>query len=318
MKKLGALLFFISIYLLLPLTGHMQQSSNSSFGDEDEAVIKVTTSNINLPVSVLNEKGRFVTNLKQQNFQVYENNILQPIIEFHSQTDLPLNVALLMDTSTSVRNRLEFEKVSIKSFLGTVLQGKRDKVAFYTFDTAVQMREDFTNDLQKVLSTVDGLKVANGQTSFYDAVFKVCRDKMARANSRRKVIVVITDGADTNSTVTLQQTIDLAQKTETTVFGISTKGGAVFRVEGTPYLNADDKDLRKLCRETGGDVLFPSNPEELTRAFQVVTEFLRNQYLLVYEPTLTSDGKYHEIEVKIVGQKEKNLLALTRKGYLAK
>src|SRR5262249_39676235 len=154
-----------------------KQASNNAI-EEDEAVIKVTTANISLPITVFNEKGKFVPNLKRDNFIVLENNKQQPIVEFHSQADLPLSVARLMDTSTSVRNRLEFEKTAIKQFLSSVLEGRRDRVAFYTFDTTIQMREDFTSEVPKVLKSVDDIKAIGGQTSFYDAIHKVCREKM--------------------------------------------------------------------------------------------------------------------------------------------
>ncbi|MCS6883863.1 MAG: VWA domain-containing protein [Acidobacteriota bacterium] len=285
------------------------------FAQDEEAVVRISTSLINLPVTVLNDKGKFVVNLKRENFRVYENGRQQQIIQFESQTNMPLSVVILMDTSTSVRNRLEFEKAAIKSFLSSVLQSRRDRVAFVTFDTDIKLVVDFTEDLEKISKAVDDIKSASGQTSFYDAVAMVCREKMTRTGPRRRVIVAITDGADTNSKTSLDKAIALAQKTETTIYGISTKGGAAFRVEGTSYLNADDRDLKKLCFDTGGDVLFPKNPEELNRAFQIVTDFLRNQYLIVYEPDSVADGRYHAIEVKITGAK--NLTAITRKGYFA-
>ncbi|MEW6732567.1 MAG: VWA domain-containing protein [Acidobacteriota bacterium] len=317
MKIAAIILLLLSLSSTSVVVGQFQQHSPSNSEEEEsDAVIKVTTVNVGLPVTVFNEKGQFVPNLKRDNFRVFENNRPQPILEFQAQSDLPLNVALLMDTSTSVRNRLEFEKVAIKQFLGGVLQGSRDRVSFFTFDNTIQLREDFTNDIPKLLKTVDEIKVAGGQTSLYDAIHKVCREKMSRSSSRRRVIVAITDGADTNSVHTLDQAITIAQRTETSVYGISTKGGSVFRVEGSPYLNADDRDLRKLCRDTGGDVFFPDSPEELNAAFRLVTEFLRNQYWLVYEPSAGTDGKYREIEVRIVGKK--GLSALTRRGYVAK
>lgn len=284
--------------------------------EEDDTVIKVTTLNIALPVTVFDEKGRFVTNLKKDNFRIFENNDPQPLVGFRLESDMPLNVALLMDTSTSVRNRLEFEKVAIKQFLSTVLRSNRDRLAFVTFDTDVNIREELTSDVAKVNRTVDDIKVIGGQTSIYDAIFKVCRETMARTNTRRRVIVAISDGADTNSKHTLNQTIEIAQRTQTSIYAISTKGGGVFRVEGSPYLNTDDRDLKKLCRETGGDVFFPSDAEELTKAFQLVNDFLRNQYLLVYEPTTNTDGSFHKIDVRVVGKK--GLSTLTRNGYIAK
>jgi Ca-activated chloride channel homolog len=316
MKKFLIILLALSVSITSVVFGQSPEKAFNRVSDEDETVIKVTTTNINLPVTVFNDQGKFVPNLKRENFQVFENSRPQSIVQFHAQTDLPLSVALLMDTSTSVRNRLDFEKAAIKNFFSSVLRSEKDQVSFCTFDDEIRMREDFTNDLPKVLRAVDGIKTIGGRTSLYDVIYKVCREKMGRNSMRRRVIVVVTDGADTNSTHTLDQAIVLAQRTETAVYGISTKGGSVFRVEGTPYLNTDDRDLRRLCRDTGGEIFFPNNPEELTKAFQLVTEFLRNQYMLVYEPNATADDKFHQIEVRIVGRK--GLSALTRRGYFAK
>jgi Ca-activated chloride channel homolog len=300
----------------LTVFGKAQEPTLKKPVKEEDAVIKVSTTNINLPVTVIDEKGKFVPNLKRDNFRIFENGNAQAIIEFQAQTNQPLSVALLMDTSTSVRNRLEFEKIAIKNFLNSVLETERDRITFFTFDNEVKMVQDFTNDIPQLIQTVDGIKVIGGQTSLYDGIDKVCREKMNRTSSRRRVIVAVTDGADTNSKRSLDQAIDLAQRTQTSIYAISTKGGSVFRVEGTPYLNTDDRDLRKLCRDTGGDVFFPNNAEELATAFRLVNSYLRNQYLLVYEPTATDDGKYHEIEVRITGQK--GLSVVTRRGYLAK
>jgi Ca-activated chloride channel family protein len=315
MKKLILLAVFIS-FVFINNTYAQSNDTVINKEDDEDAVLKITTLNINLPVTVFDEKGRFVADLKKENFQVLENKETQPIIEFHSQANLPLNVAVLMDTSTSVRNKLEFERTAIKQFLASVLRTEKDKISFITFDSTVSIRNDFTNDLSQVSKTVDDIKVATGQTSLYDAIYKVCRESMPRTTSRRRVLVVVTDGADTNSSHTLAQTIALAQKTETTIYALSTKGGSVFRVEGSPYLNSDDRELKKLCRDTGGEVFFPDNVEALTKAFRQVTDFLRNQYVIVYEPINSDDGKFRQIEVRILGKK--NLSTITRQGYLSK
>lgn len=314
MKKL--VLFTLFFLLTFVSTAFSQAPNTQNKEDEDETVIKINTVNIGLPVTVFDDKGKFVADLKKDNFKVLENNESQPIVEFHAQSNLPLNVAVLMDTSTSVRNKLEFERVAIKQFLASVLRTDQDRIAFITFDTNIELRHDFTSDLSQISKSVDEIKTANGQTSLYDAIYKACRENMARTTARRRVLVVVTDGADTNSTHTLAQTISVAQRTETTIYVLSTKGGSVFRVEGSPYLNTDDREVKKLCRDTGGEVFFPDNTEALTKAFKQVTDFLRNQYVIIYEPTNASDGKFRQIEVKILGRK--NLSTITRQGYLAK
>jgi len=314
MKKLILLAIFFT--LIFVNTAFSQSNDTINTEDDEDAVLKITTVNINLPVTVFDDKGKFVPDLKKDNFQIFENKEVQPIIEFHAQANLPLNVAVLMDTSTSVRNKLEFERVAIKQFLSSVLRTEKDRIAFITFDSTIQVRNDFTSDLSQISKSVDEVKVATGQTSLYDAIYKVCREDMPRTTSRRRVLVVVTDGADTNSSHTLAQIISIAQRTETTVYALSTKGGSVFRVEGSPYINTDDRELKKLCRDTGGEVFFPDNVEALTKSFRQVTEFLRNQYVIIYEPTNSNDGKFRQIEVRITGRK--NLSTITRQGYLAK
>src|SRR5438552_4409510 len=123
MKKFSIVLLVLCICVTSAVFGQSQEKAFT----EDDTVIKVTTTNINLPVTVFNEKGKFVPNLKRDNFQVLENSRAQSILQFHAQSDLPLSVALLMDTSTSVRNRLDFEKAAIKNFFGSVLKSEKDQ-----------------------------------------------------------------------------------------------------------------------------------------------------------------------------------------------
>lgn len=283
--------------------------------DGEQGTFVFTVYNVTLPVTVTNEDGNFVSGLKREDFQVLENQRKQPIVSFQKQDGLPLNLVLGLDLSTSVRNRLNFEKEAVREFLEHLLDNKRDRAALTTFNDKVELRHAFTSDFRRINQTVQDIKIADGQTALYDAVYRICTEQMKDANTKRRAILLVTDGADTGSRHTLDQAVAMAQKTEVVVYAISTKGGSVYRVEGNPYFNIDDKDLKRLCRETGGDVFFPSNTSQLKRAFELAEQTLRNQYYLVYEPTENSRDGFRKIEVRIVGKK--GLKALTRAGYFA-
>ncbi len=278
----------------------------------DEFTLDVV--NISLPVTVLDRQGRFITDLRQNDFEIFENRRRQPIIAFQRRDGLPLNVAILMDTSTSVRYRLAFEREAITEFLGKLLDNRRDQASFVTFDDEPRIRAGFTNDFQQLARVVNSITTADGRTALYDAVKKVCLEQMPSASTRRRAILLVTDGGDTASETTIDEAIAVAQRMEVTVYAISTKGGGVFRIEGNPYFNLDDRKLKKLCKETGGDVFFPSDLKQLKRAFDLAKDYLRNQYFLVYEPSAGHTGKdFREIEVRI--PKYRDARVLTRRGY---
>lgn len=283
--------------------------------DDDGDAISVEVINVSLPVTVLDGDGRFVGGLKQKDFAVFENKQRQEIIAFEKRDGLPLNIVVAMDTSTSIRNRLAFEREAVIEFLEKLLDNRRDSAALATFDDVVTLRSGFTNDFVRMAGSVRGIQKADGQTAMYDAVKKICLEQMPKATSKRRAILLLTDGGDTASETSLDQAIRFAQKAEVAIYAISTKGGGVFRVEGNPYLNIDDKDLKRLCKETGGDVFFPSDMGQLKKAFKLAEAYLRNQYFLVYEPNEGRSKKFREIEVRINGRKDTRVL--TRRGYFS-
>jgi Ca-activated chloride channel family protein len=242
---------------------------------------------------------------------VYEDDKKQKF-KFQASTDLPLYIAILLDTSASVKGKLKFEKEATISFLQTILRRRKDQALFVTFDSTVLMRRDFTDSTEALAKAITAVK-ASGNTSMYDAVYRVCEEKMLNVPSPRKVIVILSDGADTSSQRTLEEAIDIAQRAEVVIYAISTKGAGFFGVAGGQVDNAEDKELRRLCQETGGDVAFPAKIIDLERAFQRYDKQARQYYLLSYEPEDPNRPGYHKIEVKVVGRKE--LKVRTRKGY---
>lgn len=307
----NGLLYILMLALLLTFSPTIVPAQEGdTVGKEDTTRIKVT--NVTLPVIVTDKDGRFVSNLTKDNFEIFEDKKLQKIQDFQAQSDLPLYIAILLDTSASVKGKLKFEKEATISFLQTVLRRRKDQALFVTFDSTIEMRQDFTDDLSLLIKAITPVK-ASGETALYDAVYRVCEEKMNNVPTPRKVIVVISDGADTASNRTLEEAIEIAQRNEVVIFGISTKGAGFFGIEGGQVENVDDKELRRLCEETGGEIAFPGNYLDLERAFSNINSKSRKYYLLAYEPEDPERPGYRKIEVKIVGRKDLKLR--TRKGY---
>lgn len=261
---------------------------------------KIGVFEIRLPIAV-KEKKKFVRDLRESNFEVYEDGKRQKIERFESPSALPLNVAVLMDTSNSVKLKLPFEKDAAEDFVATVTKTrKKDQVLFATFDSDVELHQDFTDAQEPLIRAIRKVK-AGGYTRMYDGVYRVIEEKMAnlQGSEARRIIVVLSDGQDTASERSLKETIEMAQRHDVTIFGISTKNFTGI-TSGTTE-SADDKELRQLCEQTGGQVFLPSQKIELFRAFTEVAEDLRQEYVIFYRPqNQNKTGKRREIKVKLV------------------
>ena len=261
---------------------------------------------VRLPITV-KKKDKFLTGLQKGHFEVYEDGKLQAIRDFLAPSDLPLRIAILMDTSNSVKLKLPFEKDAAEDFIATITTfRRRDHVLLATFDSDVELHQDFTDNQELLIRTLRKLK-AGGYTKLYDGVHRVIEEKMStlqnpeeqRPDSRR-IIVILSDGEDTASEHSLKQAIEIAQRYDVTIFGISTKN---FKGIGSGTVeSSDDKKLRQLCEETGGQVFLPSQKIELFRAFSEVAADLRQEYVVFYEPiNQDKTGKFREIKVKLIG-----------------
>jgi Ca-activated chloride channel family protein len=294
---------------------------NKPAGDKQENLEPrqdiIRTINVRLPVTITDKSNRFVVDLKETDFQIYEDKAAQSIVSFTPQSNLPLDIGMLMDTSNSVKPKLKFEKDAAYSFLETVLKSRQDRALFATFDSQVELHQDLTNRLDLLIKAIDKVK-AQGGTRMYDAIYSVCEEKMMSPTStgRRRAMVVITDGEDTESEHELKDVIDIAQRSETTVFVISTKAGGFFGVQAGTVDRREDKDLKRLAEETGGRAFFTAEVIELERSFTAIARELRSQYLIAYDPTNDNfDGKFRQIEVKLPNHKD--LKIRTKKGYPA-
>jgi Ca-activated chloride channel homolog len=297
--------------------GDKTKPGGANQDNTDPGQIKEVTVNVRLPVTVTDKNNRFVVDLKETDFEIAEDKTPQAIISFQPQSNLPLDVAMLMDTSNSVKPKLKFEKDAAYSFLETVLKYRQDRALFATFDSQVELHQDFTNRLDLLTKAIDKVK-AQGSTRMYDAIYSVCEEKMMAPTSlgRRHAMVVITDGEDTESDRELKEAINIAQRSETTVYVISTKSGGFFGVQAGMVDRKEDKDLKRLAEETGGRAFFTAEVIELEKSLAGIARELRSQYLIAYEPTNGNyDGKYRQVEVKLPSHKD--LRIRTKKGYMA-
>src|SRR5262249_12280350 len=277
-------------------------------GQERPEIVNIRR--VRLPITVLDKKGVFVKGLSQSDFQVFEDKAPQQIDSFTSEENnqLPLYVGVLMDTSPSTAGKLKFEQEAAKNFIFTVVRPRKDRVLFATFDDQIKLRQDFTDRMELLDRAVDAVKKPGEKTALYDAVWQFCDEKMRSAQGRR-VLVVITDGDDTYSRADINDAIDIAQRTETTIFAISTKAGflgTVPGVEAGTVKDHGDKDLEKMAAETGGAAFFTGDMLALERSLTKVANELRSQYLITYKPTNDRyDGSYRRVEVRLTNVSDK-------------
>jgi Ca-activated chloride channel family protein len=276
-----------------------------------EGRIAIRVEMVNLLCTVIDRRGLYVTNLTQDDFIVYENNAPQKIENFSAMTDLPLSIALLIDTSASVANKLKFEQDAAAEFFATMIR-PQDKALLVEFDTGVTLIQDFTNDANILARQLRTLRAAGG-TSLYDAVLLVAEEKLVpEQGERRKTVIVISDGEDTVSKVTFEEALEMAQRSGATIFAISTNKGGQFGVKGS---DEGDAILEQLTSATGGKAYYPSKLEDLGTAFKEINQELRSQYSISYRTSNPlRDGTFRSLRVSVKG---KDLRVRHRKGYFA-
>jgi len=258
---------------------------------------------------VSDKKGRFVTDLARDDFEVSEAKKPQNILEFTAESGLPLRIGILIDTSNSIRDRFEFEQRASSDFLRALLRPGKDKAFLASFDSIAELVLDFTDDIDKLVPAIQSLRPGGG-TALYDAVFGGSRDKLLEeappsANTRR-AMVVVSDGEDNQSRHSRQQALEMAERAEVTIYTISTNVRGV-KMPG-------DRILEEFADQTGGRYFQPFSKQDLESAFQQINSDLRSQYSLSYHPSNPRDGHYHNIEVVTA---RKGLRVRSRRGYYA-
>jgi VWFA-related protein len=297
--------------------------------------IRVETSLVTVPVIVTDSAGRFVTGLTRNDFQLFEDGKPQEITSF-SSTETPFNVALLIDTSRSTREVLGGIRKAARNFVNQ-LQAQ-DRVLIVAFDEQVNFRGDFTSDRRELRRSIDSVQ-SNDLTTVYDAISRTINEKLALLKGR-KAIVVFSDGVDTWSQATYESTLDLAARSGALIYAVqyntSDIGGPAIspnlpprRYFAAPSIPGQQNSmraeferhriatnfLRALAEQSGARHLQAASIENSERAFALIADELRNQYLLEYYSTNDQrDGGYRSITVRL---KRDDLVLRTRKGYRA-
>ena len=299
-----------SLCLGLAIWAQSVPAQQAPVSDQPEARISLDVTRVNILFTVTDKKGRFVTDLTQNDFDVIENKKIQLIQQFTAESDLPLRIALLVDTSNSIREQFRFEQQAAIRFMRDVMRPKEDRMMLISFDTAAELVSDLTGDMTALEKGIDGMRPGGG-TSLYDAIYFASKEKLMMDQPRekfRRAMILISDGDDTQSRYTRDQALEMAQKADTVIYAISTN---ITREE-----KDGDKVLKYLTEETGGQAFFPFKVEDLDQSFENIANELRHQYNVFYRPEpLKTDGLYHPVSVRV--KTRKDLIVRARKGYYA-
>jgi VWFA-related protein len=259
--------------------------------------------------TVTDRHGHYIKDLQKDDFKVVDDQQPVDVRSFRNETDLPLQVGLLVDASNSVRDRFKFEQDAAIEFLNSIIRPRYDEAFIVGFDATPEVTQDFTDSTEKLSNGVRMLR-AGGGTAMYDALYFACRDKLMKQEQTgpvRRAIILLSDGEDNSSHVSRDEAIDMAARADTIVYTISTN------ISGMKGVG--DKVLQHIADSTGGRAFFPFQMREVSDAFVSIQEELRSQYAVGYKPAnFTADGRYRTIA--IVAQ-QRGLKVRTRKGYYA-
>jgi Ca-activated chloride channel family protein len=286
------------------------QAPAQALQSDEPTRIQVDVTRVSMLFTVTDRKGRFVTNLTKDDFEIVEAKKAQAVQEFTAESDLPLRLGILIDTSNSIRDRFRFEQEAASEFIKSVVRSNQDRAMLVRFDTSAELVSDLTTDTDKLDRAIRDLRPGGG-TALYDALFYACRDKLSQDQPKhkfRRAVVIVSDGDDNQSHYTRDQALEMAQKADVVVYAISTN---ISRIE-----TDGDKVLKYFAQETGGVAFFPFKVEDLEQSFENIANELRHQYNISYRPEpLKTDGLFHTVDMRVKGRKE--LQVHVRKGYYA-
>jgi Ca-activated chloride channel family protein len=276
---------------------------------EEQSRIVLDVARVNMLFTVTDKKGRFVTNLTKDDFDIREEKKPQQILEFVAESDLPLRLGILVDSSNSVRDRFKFQQEAAVEFVNSVVRPE-DKAVIVSYDSGAELVADLTGNTEQLAKAIRGLRPGGG-TALYEAIYFACRDKLMQDQPRhkfRRAMVVLGDGDDNASRYTRDQALEMAQKADVVVYTISTNN--------SKQEKDGDKVLRYFSSETGGMAFFPFQARELSQSFENISNELRHQYNVLYRPEpLKADGLFHQVDVRV--KTRKDLIVRARKGYYA-
>jgi Ca-activated chloride channel family protein len=282
--------------------------------------------------TVLNRRNKLVPDLQKDDFQIFDEKMPQEIRYFSKQTDLPLRIGMLVDTSNSIRDRIKFEQDASVNFLFSVLRRGRDEAFVMTFDDQPEIIQTFTSDPGLLRDQIVQTR-AGGGTAIYDAIYEACEKQLShpprppgdQPDIVRRVMILISDGDDNLSQHTRSEAIEMAQRTSVVIYTISTSTQWIQLSQTDPdklanrktHLTEGDKILQDLADETGGRAFYPYHVDDLDQSFQDIGDELRNQYSIAYIPTnYVLDGRYHRIRIEVPDHK--GYQVRSRRGYFAR
>jgi VWFA-related protein len=279
--------------------------------DVSAPTIRLGVNEVNLIFTVTDKHGHYIPNLQQRDFALLDDGKAPARVKsFHQQINLPMRVGILIDASTSIRQRFEFEQQSANEFLLQILKAKSDRAFVMGFDVTPNVTQDWTNNIDGLEAGVNRLRPGGG-TALFDAVYTACRDKLQDISRGkepvRKAMVLISDGDDDQSRVYLDEAVKECQRAETIIYAVSTNW--------TPSRGKGDQVLTQMASETGGQAFFPPSVEEMSNSFRSIEEELRSQYALTYTPAdFKENGAFRPIYLYC---NDRRYQARTRKGYFA-
>jgi VWFA-related protein len=280
-------------------------------GDQDKQyTITVPVNEVYLEFAVTDKHGHFIRDLQQSQFALLDDRKAPAqVYSFTQQTNLPLRVGILIDTSTSIRQRFQFEQQAATAFLLQILRPQSDKAFIEGFDVTPDYKQDWTNNVDALTAGIQGLR-SGGGTALYDAVYSACRDKLLTSRGQepvRKAIVLVSDGDDNQSHAYLEDAIKECQRAETIIYAIST--------DVSPTRDRGDEVLDKMAIATGGKAFFPPRIEDMANSFGEIQEELRSQYALVYKPAdFNANGAFRPIYLYCL---DRRFTVRVREGYFA-
>jgi VWFA-related protein len=286
-------------------------SSPDPQSDTSAPNIRLGVNEVNLIFTVTDKHGRYIPNLKQNDFALLDDRKAPyRVNSFHQQINLPLRVGIVIDASTSIRTRFKFEQQAATEFLLEVVRARSDRAFVMGFDVTPNLMQDWTNNIDGLETGINRLRPGGG-TALFDAVYTACRDKLLDVSRGqepvRKAMVLLSDGDDNQSRVRPDEAIKMCQRSETIIYAISTNW--------TPSRGKGDQVLSDMAEATGGRVFFPPSVEEISNSFHEIQEELRSQYALTYTPAdFKYDGAFRPIYLYC---NDRRFQVRAKKGYFA-
>lgn len=309
-----------------------QNNADAPPPGQNPTVIQSRVNLVDILFTVLDRRNKLVPTLEKNDFKIFDEKAPQEIRYFSRQTDLPLRIGMLLDTSNSIRDRLKFEQEASTNFLFSVLRRNKDEAFIMTFDDEPQVLQSFTGDAGALRDQIFKTR-AGGGTAIYDAIYSACANELShpprppgdQPDVVRRVMILISDGEDNLSTHTRADVIEMAQRASVVIYTISTSTQWIALSQTDPnklanrknHLTEGDQILQDLANDTGGRAFFPYHVDDLDQSFQDIGDELRNQYSIAYNPTnYVLDGRYHKIRIETPDHKGYQVRA--RRGYFAR